>query len=326
MDGMAKHITNDQRNEIYALKRAGHKQKDIARLLHKHPSAISRELKRNKSESGKYLAKVAKRKTKARRVDANARFKKIEHNEKLKRQIVRRLKKYDSPEQIAGRWNRNHESEHIGKDTIYRFIYEKRKELVKCLRRQKNKYRARYGTRIREKQREAERKRRIDQRPDIINARARLGDWEGDTVRGNGKSGHIITYVERKSGYLVAGKVDSATVENINAFTLKKFKRMPKEKRQSMTYDNGSEFSGYDTIEEQTGLTAYFAFPYHSWERGTNENTNGLLRQFYPKKSRFDMVTQAYLDKVVRILNHRPRKRLNYLTPHEIFKKNCVLE
>jgi IS30 family transposase len=253
VDDMAKHITNDQRNEIYALKRAGHKQKDIARLLHKHPSAISRELKRNRSESGKYLAKVAKRKTKARRIEANQRFQKIEHSVKLKRHIVKRLKKYDSPEQIAGRWNRTHKDEHIGKDTIYKFVYEKRKDLVKYLRRQKNKYRARYGTRIREKQREAERKRRIDQRPEIINARARLGDWEGDTVRGNSKSGHIITYVERRSGYLVAGKTENATVENINAFTLKKFKRMPKEKRRSMTYDNGSEFSGYDIIEEQTG-------------------------------------------------------------------------
>lgn len=326
MNGMAKQITDDQRNEIYALKRAGHKQKDIARLLHKHPSAISRELKRNKSDAGKYLPKAAKRKTKERRVKANERFKKIEHHEKLKRRIIRRLKKYDSPEQIAGQWNRSHLKDRISKDTIYKFVYEKRKDLVKYLRRQKSRYRARYGTRIREKQRELERKRRIDQRPEIINQRTRLGDWEGDTVQGNGSSGHIITYVERKSGYLVAGKVPQATVENINAFTLKKFKRMPKGKRRSITYDNGSEFSGYDIIEEQTGMTAYFAFPYHSWERGTNENTNGLLRQFYPKKMRFDVVTQEQLDKVVRLLNHRPRKRLNYLTPHEIFKKNCVLE
>lgn len=323
---MAKHITNDQRNEIYALQRAGHKQKDIARLLHKHPSAISRELKRNKSESGKYLARGAKLKTKERRIRANERFKKIEHDEVLKRYVVRKLKKYWSPEQIAGRWNRDHKCQRIGKDTIYKFVYEKRKGLARYLRRQKCKYRARYGTRIREKQREAERKRRIDQRPDIINARARIGDWEGDTVRGNGGSGHIITYVERKSGYLMAGKAEQATVENINAFTIKKFKRIPKERRLSMTYDNGSEFSGYDIIEEQTGLTAYFAFPYHSWERGTNENTNGLLRQFYPKKSCFDTVTQEHLDKDVALINHRPRKRLNYLTPYEIFKKNCVLE
>lgn len=326
MDGMAKQITNDQRNEIYALKRAGHKQKDIARLLHKHPSAISRELERNKSDSGKYLARGAKLKTKARRIKANERFKKVEHDTNLRKYIVKKLKKYSSPEQIAGQWNRSHSSQKIGKDTIYKFIYEKRKDLVTYLRCQKGKYRRRYGTRIRERRREEQKKRRIDQRPEVINGRARLGDWEGDTVRGNGKSGHIITYVERKSGYLVAGKTEHATVENINAFTVREFKKLPKEKRRSITYDNGSEFSGYDIIEEQTGMTAYFAFPYHSWERGTNENTNGLLRQFYPKKMRFETITQEQLDRVVRLINHRPRKRLNYLTPYEIFKKNCVLE
>lgn len=326
MDSMAKHITNDQRNEIYALKRAGHKQKDIARLLHKDPSAISRELTRNKSDSGKYLARGAKLKTKERRIGANKRFKKIEHDTSLRRYIVKKLKKYLSPEQIAGQWNKSHKNRTIGKDTIYKFVYEKRKDLVKYLRCQKGKYRRRYGTRIREKQREALKKRRIDTRPDSINLRQRIGDWEGDTIRGNGKSGHLITYVERKSGYLVAGRVENATAENINAFTMREFKKIPRGKRLSITYDNGSEFSGYDTIEEQTGMTVYFAFPYHSWERGTNENTNGLLRQFYPKQSRFDAITQDQLDTVVRLINNRPRKRLNYLTPYEVFKKNCVLE
>lgn len=326
MGSMAKHITNDQRNEICALKRAGHTQKDIARLLHKNPSTISRELKRNKSKSGKYLARGAKLKTKVRRIWANERFKKIEHDTVLRTYIVRKLKKYSSPEQIAGQWNRNHTYQRIGKDTIYKFVYEQRKDLVQYLRCQKGKYRRRYGTRIREKHREEQKKRRIDQRPDIINQRERIGDWEGDTVRGNGNSGHIITYVERKSGYLVAGKVAHATAENINVFTVKTFKKMRKDKRLSITYDNGSEFSGYDIIEKHTGMIAYFAWPYHSWERGTNENTNGLLRQFFPKKSRFDSITQEQLDKVARLINNRPRKRLNYLTPYEVFKKNCVLE
>lgn len=326
MNSMAKQITDDQRNEICALRRAGHKQKDIAHLLHKDPSTISRELKRNKSDSGRYLVRGARRKTKERRIKANARFKKVEYNVNLRKYLVKKLKKYSSPEQIAGQWNRTHKNQHIGKDTIYKFVYEKRKDLVKYLRCQKGKYRRRYGTKIREKQREEQKKRRIDQRPEIINARARIGDWEGDTVRGQGSSGHIITYVERKSGYLVAGKVQNATAENINTFTIKEFNKMQKDKRLSITYDNGSEFWGYDIIEEQTGIIAYFAWPYHSWERGTNENTNGLLRQFFPKKMRFDTVTQEQLDKVVRLINNRPRKRLNYLTPYEIFKKNCVLE
>lgn len=326
IDGMAKHITNDQRNEIAALKRAGHKQKDIARVLHKDPSTISRELKRNKSDSGRYLARGAKLKTKKRRIRANERFKKVERNANLRRYIVRKLKKYLSPEQIAGQWNRRHQNRRIGKDTIYKFVYGKRKDLVKRLRCQKGKYRRRYGTRIREKQREESKKRRIDARPEIINLRQRIGDWEGDTIRGCGRSGHIITYVERKSGYLIAGKTEKATAENINAFTIGEFNKIVRSKRLSITCDNGSEFAGYDTIEQKTGMTAYFAFPYHSWERGTNENTNGLLRQFYPKKSRFDSITQEQLDKVVRLINNRPRKRLHYLTPYEVFRKNCVLE
>lgn len=323
---MAKQITDDQRNQIYALKRAGHKQKEIAKLLNKSPSAISRELQRNLTKQGAYLPRNAKLKKKARRVQANARFKKIENNDQLKRYVIYKLKMYWSPEQIAGRWNKERRGQKIGKDTIYKFVYEKRKDLIKYLRRQKNKYRARYGTRIREKQREEERKRRIDQRPEIINLRLRVGDWEGDTIRGQGKSGYLITNVERKSGYLFAGRVDRASVENINEFTIKKFQLLPRNKRLSITYDNGSEFSGFDIIEEQTKMTVYFANAYHSWERGTNENTNGLLQQFFPKKSRFDNITKERLNEVVKLINNRPRKRLKYLTPHEIFKKNCVLE
>ena len=323
---MAKQITPDQRNEICALKRAGHKQKYIARLLHKNPSSICRELERNKNETGRYLARAAKLKTKERRINANKRFRKIENNETLRRYIVKKLKKYWSPEQIAGRWNRQHKRKRIGKDAIYKFVYKKRKDLVKYLRCQKGKYRRRYGTRLREKQREEQKKRRIDQRPAVINLRSRIGDWEGDTIRGQGNSGHLLTNVERKSGYLVATRLDRATTEDVNSFTIKYFRNIPREKRLSITYDNGSEFSGHDIIEEQTGMTAYFAFPYHSWERGTNENTNGLLRQFFPNKSRFDNITEEHLSEVVKLINHRPRKRLKYLTPYELFKKNCVLE
>lgn len=326
-NNMAKQITDDQRNQIYALKKAGFKQKDIARQLHKSPSAISRELERNLTKQGRYSPRKAKIKTKARRVNANKRFKKIENNEALRRYIVRKLKLYWSLEQIAGRWNRDKKGKHIGKDSIYKFVYEKRRDLVKYLRCQKGKYRRKYGGRILDKHREEQRKRRIDQRPEVINLRARLGDWEGDTIRGQGNSGHLLTNVERKSGYLVSARLDRASMESVNEFTVKYFQRIPREKRLSITYDNGSEFSGFDVIEEQTGMTAYFANAYHSWERGTNENTNGLMRQFFPKKSRFDNITKEHLDEVVKLINNRPRKRLKYLTPHEIFfKKNCVLE
>jgi IS30 family transposase len=276
-------------------------------------------LQRNKSDSGRYLARGAKLKTKERRAKANERFKKIEHDAGLRRYVVQKLREYLSPEQIAGRWNRRHQNQRIGKDTIYKFVYENRKDLVKYLRCQKGKYRRRYGARIREKQREECKKRRMDVRPENMKLRQRIGDWEGDTIRGCGSSGHLITYVERKSGYLIAGKAEKAAAENINEFTIGEFNKIARGKRLSMTYDNGSEFAGHDIIERKTGLTAYFAFPYHSWERGTNENTNGLLRQFFPKGCDFTRISAYQVQRVQNLLNDRPRKTLGGRTPREVF-------
>ena len=316
---MAKHITDSQRSEISALKRAGHKQKDIARLLRKTPSAISRELKRNKSDSGRYLARSAKLKTKERRIKANERFKKIEHDTGLRRYVIQKVKKYLSPEQIAGQWNRSHRAKCIGKDTIYKFVYGKRKDLVKYLRCQKGKYRRRYGTRIREKQREALKKRRIDQRPEIVEKRERIGDWEGDTIVGGEKTIHILTHVDRKSGILLADKLERATAELTKIKTVERFKKIPKNKKHTITYDNGTTFSEHELTEKKTGIEIFFANPYHSWERGSNENANGLLRQFFPKKSLFAIITQEAIDEACGLINNRPRKRLGYLTPNEVF-------
>ena len=237
----------------------------------------------------------------------------------MRKYIIKKLKKYWSPEQIAGRWNKYHKRKHIGKDTIYKYTYEKRKDLVKYLRCQKGKYRHRYGTRIREKQREALKKRRIDERPDIINQRTRIGDWEGDTIIGKDRKPAILTHVERKSGLIFGDKMERATAETTRQKTVKRFKRISRNKKYTITYDNGSIFSEHDTTEEQTGITIYFANAYCSWERGTNENANGLLRQFFPKKSLFATITQGDIQKAVRLINNRPRKRLNYSTPYEIF-------
>lgn len=329
MDMPYKHFTPDKRNELAALLRAGVKKKDIAKQLRKDRTTIWRERKRGAGANGKYYTRKSKRLAKEKRIKANARFKKIENDKYLRKHIIKKLKRYWSPEQVAGRWNKRHKRKRICKDTIYKYVYEKRKDLVKYLRCQKGKYRRRYGTRIREKQKEALKKRRIDQRPEIINQRVRIGDWEGDTIKGQGKSGYILTNVERKSGYLAATRIGRDTVEDINKVTIRYFKKIPRGKRLSMTYDNGTEFWGFDSIEKQTGMTVYFAFPHHSWERGTNENTNGLLRQFFPKKSRFDTITKKDMQKAVGLLNNRPRKRLNYLTPYEIFNqkgKCCTLE
>lgn len=320
------HITSFQRNELSVLLRAGLKQKDIAKLLGKTPSAICQELKRNPANTKTgYSAKVAKENTVNRRIEANKRFRKIENNKWIKRYIIRSIKRYWSPEQIAGRIKKkwpDKKERHIGKDNIYEFIYTERKDLVKYLRCQKGKYRRRYGTRIREKQREKMKKKRIDKRPKEVETRERIGDWEGDTIVGKERTIHILTHVDRKSGYGLADKLDIAKAIPTKLKTIERFKRIPKNKKHTITYDNGTTFSEHEMTEKKTEIDIYFANPYHSWERGCNENFNGLLRQFFPKKSSFANIKQEEIENVVKLINNRPRKRLNYMTPAEVFRQN----
>jgi IS30 family transposase len=320
------HFKPFQRNELSILLQAGHTQKEAAKLLGKTASAVCQELKRNPADTRfGYDAGLAKYYTQQRRVEANQRFRKIENNPWLRIYIVRNIKKYWSPEQISGRIRKKWpkiKSRHISKDAIYKFIYEERKDLVKYLRCQKGKYRRRYGTRIREKKREELKKKRIDQRPEIVAKRARIGDWESDTIIGKERTIHILTHVDRKSGLLLADKLDRGTAEITKNKTIQSFKRIPKNKKHTITYDNGVTFSDYEMTEKKTGIEIFFANPYHSWERGTNENTNGLLRQFFPKKSSFVTITQRQIDKVCNLINNRPRKRLGYLTPNEVFRQS----
>lgn len=316
-----KHFTPNQRNELSALLRAKVKQKEIAKILRKGRTTIWRERKRG-GANGKYYIRKGNRLAKEKRVKANLRFRKLKNNKWLRRYVVRYLKKYWSPEQIAGRLKRKYpddKTRHIGKDAIYKYIYNHRKDLVKYLRCQKGKYRRRYGARIREKQREALKKKRIDQRPEIVEKRGRLGDWEGDTMFGQDRKPAILTHLERKSGLLLADKLERATAELTRQKTVQRLKKVPKNKRRTITYDNGSEFAEHEMTEREAKTSIYFANPYHSWERGCNENANGLLRQFFPKKTIFATITQQEIQKVVGLINHRPRKRLNYLTPYEVF-------
>ena len=318
-----KHISSSQRNELSALLRVKTKQKDIARLLKKDRTTIWREQKRNQNKNKKYHAGIAKEKTTIRQLEAHRQQRKIENSQWLRSYITRKIKKRWSPEQVSGRIKKlwpDKKERHIGKDSIYKYIHENRKDLVKYLRCQKGKYRRRYGTRIREKQREKAKKKRIDMRPAIVETRGRIGDWEGDTILGKDKN-HILTHLERKSGLLLADKLDMVTAEETKKKTIDRFKSIPKKKKHTMTYDNGTTFSEHELTERETGLEIYFAYPYHSWERGCNENANGLLRQYFPKNLPFEKVKQKEIDLAISEINHRPRKRLDYLTPLEVFYK-----
>ena len=324
------HFKPFQRNELAVLLRAGFKQNKIAELLGKTASAVCQELKKNRSDNKTgYDVGQAKRSTKEKRIAANARFRKIENSSWLQNYIEKRIKKYWSPEQISGRLKKKYEndkSKWIGKDSVYKYIYEERKDLVRYLRCQKGNYRRRHGTKIRLEQQLEAKKKRITERPAEVETREKLGHWEGDTIVGSDKQ-HILTHVERKSGLLLADKLERGTARLTRLKTIERFKNISMKKKLSITYDNGTTFAEHELTERKSGVNIYFAFPYHSWERGTNENCNGLLRQFFPKKSAFAIVTQEQIDEACGLINNRPRKRLGYLTPKEVFdgKISCQI-
>lgn len=323
---MASHtqLTHNDRIMLSALQRKGFTQVEIARELSINQSSISNELKRNSDKKGIYHAGYATRRYHERKQKANQPRKRIENDSWMKNYIQKHLKLYWSPEQIAGKVRKDYNSI-ICHETIYKYIYNEKPEWKKYLRQKKGKYRRRYGRKKLVKQREEAKKKRIDTRPEIIERRERIGDWEGDTIVGGEKTQRILTHVDRKSGYLLADKLDVVTAEIVCNVTAKRFRSVPLKKRYTITYDNGSEFADHEMIEKKSKTTIYFAYPYHSCERGTNENTNGLLRQFFPKKSLFKDITPDKLKKVTKLINHRPRKRLDYLTPHEVFIENMQL-
>jgi IS30 family transposase len=318
------HLTRDQRVELAALLHAGLSQAQAARQINKNPGTVSRELVRNKhTNKAGYHARVAHKLARQRRARANWRPR-IVPGSFLARYIPRALAREYSPEQIAGKLKFVMGETRVCHETIYRWIYLERNDLKQYLRCTKGKYRRKRGTNKRWLKREQAKKTWIDQRPEIVDARSRIGDWEGDTVHGARKSGYIATLVERTSGYLVARKLRNPNGEEMLE-AVAELQTIPSEKRLTLTLDNGFEMNEHEEMERRVGLRVYFAHPYHSWERGTNENTNGLLSQYFPKKSSFEFVTQAQVDRAVARLNTRPRKRLGYQSPRTVFHSTVAL-
>ena len=316
-------LTLKQRFQLEILLKTMKTQKDIAEWMGVSESAISRELNRN-GGSKNYEARRAHSLAAKRRKSGKRKTKKLFTDKFIRGYVEEKLKLYWSPEQIAGRLKKDFKAV-IYHETIYRFIYDEMPEWKKYLRQKKGRYRRRHGTKIREKQREEAKKERIDARPDIINKRSRIGDWEGDTIVGGERITGILTHVERKSGYLLGDLFKKKNAELIQEKTVESFRKISSDKKHTITYDNGVEFSRYEFIEREAKMKIYFANPYHSWERGTNENTNGLLRQFFPKKSLFATLTQKAVDNAVNLINRRPRKRLDYLTPREVFVEGKLI-
>lgn len=310
-------LTPGERHAISALRKQGLRQADIARALGRHPSTISREIRRNMRTPGCYRPGEAIRMTRARRSRSR-------RNRRFRLEdwvlICSFLKDGWSPEQIAGRL-RETGVLWISHETIYRYIWADKKNggsVYKDLRGARKKRWKRY--RSYDSRGRLAGKRPIAERPPVVERRLRIGDLEGDTVMGGTDRHCILTLVDRKSGYTLIGKLPNRTAEETTKRAIFLLERADRE-TWTITVDNGTEFHNYMAIEEATGATIYFATPHHSWERGTNENTNGLIRQYLPKRQSMARLTQADCDQIAQSLNNRPRKRLGWLTPAEVYER-----
>ena len=317
------HLTENERYVISHLNCAGFSLREIARRIGRHHATVSRELKRNNKEYADTTYWYDWTHPEALKRRRKARHHRRRSSPHLVTYVKQKLKADWSPEIIAEKLKIEYpddEEMRTSHETIYRWIYLDAKEggtLYHHLRRKRKKRRRqkRYGS----GRRFIPGRVSISERPDIVETRERFGDWEGDTIEGKRSTGYMATHVERKSRFLIAAKLADKKAESLTFESAKAFCHIPKEMRKTLTVDNGREFARFKELEHKTGFTVYFADPYSAWQRGTNENTNGLLRQYFPKGTDFRNITAEELAFVVTKLNHRPRKCLGYQSPYEVF-------
>jgi IS30 family transposase len=310
------HLTPEERCQIEILLKRGDSQRAIAKLLGRTPRTIREELKRTKGERG-YRCLQAQTKADDRRKNASQRAKKmtLETIALIEKELTQ---KQWSPKQISG-WLKENAILSISHERIYQHIWRNKKQggiLYKNLRHNGKKYNKRAGKTAGRGL--IPRRIDIDQRPEIAAMKTRLGDWEIDTVIGAHHKGVLVTAVDRASKYTVIEIVANKTSELVTAALIKRLSAFDG-KVLTITADNGKEFAEHEKITEALGATVYFAKPYHSYERGLNEHTNGLIRQYLPKGRSFEDVTPAEVDRIETLLNNRPREILNFKTPQEIF-------
>ena len=309
-------ITSEERYVIAALKKQGLSLSAIARHMGRSPSTVSREVVRNLSTQRRYSPPKADSYAVARR----RRSRRNTHFSVDDWVLVEHLISLDwSPEQVSG-WLRLHTILSISHETIYLRVWRDKRaggSLWTHMRQATKRRRKRY--RSHDSRGRLAGKRHISERPPEVETRATTGHWEIDTIMGDSHGRHsALTVVERKTGFLQMGKLTRHCSADASARTIELIKRAP-EMFLTITADNGTEFHGYKVTEEATGVPFYFATPHHSWERGTNENTNGLIRQYLPKRTSMAKIGQADLEAIVAKLNSRPRKRLGYRTPEECY-------
>jgi len=312
------HLTAEERETIAQMKALGHPRSEIASELQRDPSTISRELRHNADAAGKYSAIKADRKARRRRQTCKLPWK--FHHAPLKEFVLDKLKQKWSPEQIAGQLQLTRDPRmQVSVETIYAWIKANKKQggqVYLLLRQSKKKRRRRYGTGV--SRRPDPTKKPMEQRPVSAQNRSRTGHWESDTIEGRKGTGYLVTHVERKTGFLVASYLPNKKAETLNAASVRAFEGLPSALVRTLTTDNGSEFSGHRDLEQLLACSIYFAPARQPWQRGQNENTNGLLRQYFPKGSDFRKLTTEEIQAAVAELNHRPRKKYQFKSPHEL--------
>ena len=314
-------VKKEERYAISAMRGQCLEVAEIARRLGRHRSTVYRELKRNASlHDGRYRASHACEKASGRqkRSKRNMRYGAADF-----RPIERLIRLDLSPEQAVGRL-RIEGSPVMCHETVYKWIWMDKKDggsmwqHLRGARKQRRKRYAAYDSRGR-----LAGKKMIGERPAVVDRRSRLGDWEIDTVHGTTKAG-VVTIVERRSGLVRIGKLKRITKEQTEKRTIRLLLN-ERDQVKNITADNGGEFHGYRRIERALETSVYFALPHHAWERGTNENTNGLIRQYLPKGTPLDDLEQYICNQIAKTLNNRPRKRLGFKTPNEIYYRRPVV-
>jgi len=310
-------ITFAERYTLGLLRQRGLSPAAIARILGRHRSTVGREVRRNRAHSdGTYRPPLADWYARGRRARSrrNTQFTRADWA-----RVAALVREDWSPEQIAG-WLHRHRILEISHETIYRYLWADKRaggQLFTHLRGARKQCRKRYGAY--DSRGRLAGKRPITARPAGAAQRSRFGHWEGDTMLGAGQAGPcVLTLVERKSGFVAVGKLQQRTGAQVNDRAHRLIRAQPRRVR-TITVDNGTEFHSYAALERVVPTRFYFATPHHAWERGTNENTNGLLRQYLPKRASMAQLTQHDCTRIASKLNRRPRKRLNYRTPEECY-------
>jgi len=328
-----RHLSSTERDEIAQMYYSGLSFSEIGRRLGRSKSTISREVSRNRIRHGsqrfvrwRYLSSRAALQAKERRSNAKRSVGRVLDHRRLLEYVKLGLKNRWSPEQISGRIQFDHskdKSMRVSHETIYQWLRKNKRNGGKWylnLRQARRARRKKYGSSLRRHRMQG--RVSIDDRPNVVDHRNRIGDWEGDTVEGKNHQGRLLTLVDRKSRFTSALKVKSKYSNEVIGAIKRALRNVPVHARRTLTLDNGTEFSHFKEIESSLGTKVYFAHPYSSWERGTNENTNGLLRQYFPKDTDFTKISSQQLASAVVQLNNRPRKCLNWRTPKEVFYRS----